>query len=69
MKMVMTGFDSLLDDDEVEQVDDDDDDNSTLQENEDDDKVHPKQVDDCRSVRAGKIKAAIEQFQLGFNYS
>ena len=34
MKMVMTGFDSLLneDDDEVEQVDndDDDDDNSTL---------------------------------------
>ena len=35
----------------------------------DDDEAHPKQVDDCRSVRAGKIKAAIEQFQLGFNYS
>ena len=71
--MTSTGLDSLplaggslqsdFDGDDGDCDDDDDNDDG------DDDEAHPKQVDDCRSVRAGKIKAAIEQFQLGFNYS
>ena len=40
----------------VEQVDDDD-----IQVN---DKAHPKQVDDCRSVRAGKVKAEIQRIHF-----
>ena len=57
------------DDDDDPDGDDGDCDDDGDNDDGDDDEAHPKQVDDCRSVRAGKIKAAIEQFQLGFNYS
>ena len=56
---------SLFDHDHgvLEQVDDGDGDNGQS------DKVHPEQVDDCRSVRAGQVKAESKRvhFQNGFH--